>query len=173
MNNTAVLSNTEFTFRSYRTYLAALAFVAGNIVVPQLCHLIPRGGLIFLPIYFFTLVASFRCGWKAGLLTALLSPLVNCAFFGMPPAASLPAILIKSVSLVFMAELLTRKMGFSLLSVALAVVGYQLIGTIFEFFLDMNLVHALQDVRIGWPGMLIQVLLGYLVVKLLFKWKRS
>lgn len=173
MNNTAVLSNTRFTFRSYRTYLAALAFIAGNVIVPQLCHLIPRGGLIFLPIYFFTLVASFRCGWKAGLLTAVLSPLVNCAFFGMPPVAALPAILIKSVSLVFLAELLSRKMGFSLLSVALAVVGYQLIGSVFEFFLDFNLAHALQDIRIGWPGILIQIVLGYLAVKLLFRWKQS
>lgn len=44
---------------------------------------------MFLPIYFFTLVAAFRCGWKVGLLTAVLSPVVNCLLFGMPPGASM------------------------------------------------------------------------------------
>ena len=29
-----------------RTYLLALVFVVGNVVLPQLCHLIPQGGLI-------------------------------------------------------------------------------------------------------------------------------
>ena len=28
-----------------RTYLFALFFVAGNIIVPQLCHLITNGGI--------------------------------------------------------------------------------------------------------------------------------
>ena len=54
--STAVLASDKYTFGNYRTYLAAAAFVCGNILVPQLCHLIPNGGLIFLPIYFFTLV---------------------------------------------------------------------------------------------------------------------
>ena len=45
-----------------RTYLFALFFVAGNIIVPQLCHLIPNGGLMFLPIYFFTLVGAYKYG---------------------------------------------------------------------------------------------------------------
>lgn len=98
--STASLASQKYTFGNFRTYLAATAFLCGNILVPQLCHLIPGGGLIFLPIYFFTLVAAFRCGWKVGLLTAVLSPLVNCLLFGMPPVASLPAILIKSLTLV-------------------------------------------------------------------------
>ncbi len=168
--NTASLASERYTFKSLRTYWAALAFICGNIVVPQLCHLIPNGGLIFLPIYFFTLVGAFKCGWKVGLLTAVLSPLVNCALFGMPPVASLPAILIKSLTLVAAVEVVSRKMSFSILSVAVAVLAYQLVGMVFEFFLDLNLMHALQDIRIGWPGMLIQIVGGYLVLKAIEKW---
>ena len=37
-------------WREMRTYLFALLFIAGNIVLPQLCHMIPQGGLILLPI---------------------------------------------------------------------------------------------------------------------------
>ena len=141
--------------------------MCGNILVPQLCHLIPQGGLIFLPIYFFTLVAAFRCGWKVGLLTAVLSPVVNCLIFGMPPVASLPAILIKSVTLVLAVELVSRKMDFSILSVAIAVLAYQIVGMTIEFLMDFNFLHAIQDIRIGWPGILIQIVGGYFVIKAL------
>jgi hypothetical protein len=33
-----------------KTYLFSSLFVIGNIVLPQVCHLIPDGGKIFLPI---------------------------------------------------------------------------------------------------------------------------
>lgn len=165
--STAVLASRKYTFGYYRTYLAAFAFICGNIALPQLCHLIPNGGLMFLPIYFFTLVAAFRCGWKVGMLTAVLSPVVNCLLFGMPPVASLPAILVKSLTLVAAVELISRKMEFSLLSVALAVLAYQLVGMTVEFLMDFNFMHAIQDIRIGWPGILIQIVGGYLVIKAL------
>jgi len=160
----------RYNFKSLRTYIAAAIFIVGNIVVPQLCHLIPNGGLIFLPIYFFTLIGAFKCGWKVGLLTAVLSPLVNCLFFGMPPVASLPAILIKSLALVLAVAIVSRKMGFSIWAVAIAVLSYQLVGMIAEFFMDFNLLHALQDVRIGWPGILIQIVGGWALLKAIEKW---
>lgn len=125
----------------------------------------PRGGLIFLPIYFFTLVGAFTCGWKVGLVTAVLSPLVNCLIFGMPPVAALPAILVKSLSLVLAVAVVSRKMRFSIFSVAVAVFAYQLIGMTVEFLMDFDLMHALQDFRIGWPGILIQIVGGYFVIK--------
>ena len=168
--NSIALQHQKYTFASYRTYIAAALFIIGNIAVPQLCHLIPNGGLMFLPIYFFTLIGAYKCGWKVGLLTAVLSPLINCALFGMPPVASLPAILVKSVTLAIAAAYIARKMKFSIWSVALAVLVYQLVGMIFEFFLDFNILHALQDVRIGWPGILIQIVGGYLLLKAIEKW---
>ena len=86
-------------YRDAKTYLAAALFVAGNIVLPQICHLVPQGGLRWLPIYFFTLVGAYKYGWRAGLLTALASPVANALLFGMPAAAALPAIVLKSVLL--------------------------------------------------------------------------
>ena len=59
-------------YREAKTYLAAALFVAGNIVLPQICHLVPQGGLRWLPIYFFTLVGAYKYGWRVGLLTAVL-----------------------------------------------------------------------------------------------------
>lgn len=83
----------SLTYGETKTYLFAALFIAGNILLPQLCHLAPLGGVRWLPIYFFTLVGACKYGWRVGLLTALLSPLINSALFGMPAAAALPPIL--------------------------------------------------------------------------------
>lgn len=95
---TTTLNLYSLGYSQAKTYLIAAAFVVGNILLPQLAHTVPQGGFIFLPIYFFTLVAAYKYGWKAGLLTAVLSPVVNHLLFGMPPLAVLPAILLPSPS---------------------------------------------------------------------------
>ena len=46
-------------YSNVKTYFAAVLFILGNLVLPQLCHLIPQGGLTLLPIYFFTLIAAY------------------------------------------------------------------------------------------------------------------
>lgn len=134
-------------YRETRTYLAAALFAAGNIVLPQLCHLVQLGGPTMLPIYFFTLVGAYKYGWRTGLLTALASPLVNAALFGMPAVTALPAILAKSALL------------------AAVVLFYQIVGSAGEWALTGSFTAAVQDFRIGIPGMLLQVFGGYLFIK--------
>ena len=75
-----------------RFYLYTTLFVAGNIALPALCHLVPGGGAMLLPIYFFTLVAGWRFGLAAGLATAGLSPPSHPPPPRMPPPAVPPAI---------------------------------------------------------------------------------
>lgn len=60
-----------------KAYLVAVLFAIGNILLPQMFHLIHQGGMIWLPIYFFTLVGAYKYGWRVGLLVAVLSPLAN------------------------------------------------------------------------------------------------
>ena len=156
----------QLSYSQLKTYLIAAAFIVGNIALPQLCHLMPQGGLIFLPIYFFTLVAAYKYGFTVGLTTAVLSPLVNSALFGMPPAAALPIILIKSVTLAVAAAWIARKTSkVTLLTVALAVIAYQLIGSLAEWAMTGSIEKASQDIVLGWPGCLIQIVGGYLVLR--------
>lgn len=63
-------------YSNARTYLMAALFIAGNMALPQLFHLIPQGGITWLPIYFFTLIGAYKFGWKVGLLTAVFSPVI-------------------------------------------------------------------------------------------------
>ena len=106
----------SLNYSNVKTYLFALLFVAGNIALPQLCHLVPYGGPTLLPIYFFTLIAAYKYGFQVGLLTAV-----------------------------------------------------QLIGTAFEWMIEGDFYIAVQDFRIGIPGMLIQWFGGYALLKAIAK----
>jgi hypothetical protein len=108
MGNTAKIYSLNLA--QGRAWLVAALFVAGNIVVPQACHLIPGAGEILMPLYFLTLIASFRYGLGVGLLTAVLSPVVNNLLFGMPPIEVLPSIVAKSVVLACAAALSVKLM---------------------------------------------------------------
>ena len=153
-------------YKNAATYRIAALFVIGNIALPQLCHLVPSGGPMLLPIYFFTLVAAYKYGWKVGLLTAVASPLVNSALFAMPAPAVLPAILTKSLLLAAAAGFAARKFRrVSLLLLLGVVLFYQVIGSATEWALTGSLTAALQDFRIGIPGMLLQSLGGYFFIK--------
>lgn len=156
------------TYRETSTYLFSFLFVAGNIVLPLLCHLLPQGGLIWLPIYFFTLVAAYRFGITAGLLTALLSPVANHILFGMPPAAMLPVILIKSALLATVAALIANRVKkVKLLPVACAVLTAQIIGSFLEWGITGSSTAAVQDLSLGLPGILLQMLGGYWVCRII------
>ena len=157
-------------WREMRTYMFALLFIAGNIILPQLCHLFPQGGLILLPIYFFTLIAAYKFGFRVGLLTAVLSPLINSALFGMPPVAALPIIMIKGVLLAGAAAwMANRSKGASLLALIGVVLVYQFVGGLFEWAMTGSLASALQDWKLGYPGMILQALGGWLVINHLLR----
>ena len=153
-----------------RTYLLALVFVVGNVVLPQLCHLIPQGGLILLPIYFFTLVGAYKYGLRLGLLTAVFSPVVNHLLFGMPAAGVLPILLIKSSLLAVAAAVVASRSGKVTIPLLLPVVlSYQFVGGLVEWAVTGSLAAALQDFRLGLPGLAVQVLGGYVVLRWLMK----
>lgn len=118
--------------------------------------------MMWLPIYFFTLVGAYKYGWKAGLLTAVASPILNSLLFGMPMPQVLPAILMKSVLLAMAAGYASSRFKRASLTLMIAVVmAYQVAGTIGEWAMSGNLWLAVQDFRIGIPGMLLQVFGGY------------
>lgn len=157
-------------YNNAKTYLTALLFIAGNVMFPQLLHLIPQGGVMWLPIYFFTLIGAYKYGWKTGLLTAIASPLVNSWLFGMPAPAVVPAILLKSVILALAAGLVAHRFQKISLPLLLAVVlTYQILGTLGEWVMSGSLLNAIQDFRLGIPGMLLQILGGYAIIRYLIR----
>lgn len=156
-------------YNEAKTYLVAAMFIVGNIALPQLCHLMPQGGMIWLPIYFFTLIGAYKYGWKVGLLTAIASPILNHLMFGMPAAAVLVPILVKSTLLALAAGYTasrTRKV--SILLMAAVVAFYQIVGGMAEWAIA-DFSAAMQDFKLGLPGMALQIVGGYLFIKYLLR----
>lgn len=170
MTTTNTIALYQLGVRNLKTYLFALLFIAGNILLPQLCHLVPQGGLILLPIYFFTLVGAYKYGFTVGLLTAVLSPLVNNLLFAMPAAPMLPVIMVKGALLAAIAAFVASRANLIMLvSLVIAVVAAQLFGSLFEWAYTGSLSAAIQDIALGWPGLLLQVFGGYLVLSFVLK----
>ena len=152
----------HLTVRDQKTWLFSTLFIVGNLLLPQLCHFVPSGGLIFLPIYFFTLIAAYKFGFRTGIMTAVLSPVLNHLIFGMPALSMLPVLLIKSTLLALAAAYAAgyfKKV--SILSLAMVVIAYQIVGTLVEWLIVKDFFVAVQDFRLGLLGMAIQVLGGW------------
>ncbi len=161
----------SLSYKELKTYLFAILFIAGNLLLPQLCHLLPVGGPVLLPIYFFTLIGAYKYGWQVGILTAFFSPLLNHLLFGMPAENMLPIILMKSGLLAISASLAAKYFQkISILVLLGVVLTYQLIGTGIEWPMVKDFTVAIQDFRLGLPGMVIQVIGGYFVLKALSKY---
>lgn len=160
----------SLNYNEAKSYIAVALFVVGNVLFPQLCHLMPQGGMVWLPIYFFTLIGAYKYGWKVGLMTAILSPLCNNLLFGMPATALLVPILAKSTILALAAGFVASRHGkVSLLALAAVVATYQVVGGAFEWAWTGSFAAAMQDFKLGIPGMLTQIVGGYLFIKYILK----
>ena len=114
--------------------------------------------------------ALILMGWRAGLLTALASPVANALLFGMPAAAALPAIVLKSVLLAGAAGYAAARFRRALLALLAAVVlFYQAAGTLGEWALTGSFHAAVQDFRIGLPGMLLQIFGGWAFINFIIR----
>ncbi len=153
-----------------KTYMWAAIFVACNLVLPQVFHLIPQGGIIFSPLSLVILVGAYKFGWKTGVLAALASPIVNHLLTGMPAMEVLPVMTLKLAVLALVAGLAAQHFKTVSLPLLLGVVLVsKAIETIGELVLTGGIAATAADFTIGWPGMLMQIVGGYLIIRYLLK----
>ena len=130
-----------------KTYMWAAIFVACNLVLPQVFHLIPQRGIIFAPLSLVILAGAYKFGWRVGLIAALASPLAVLALIAGFTAQHF------------------RKVTLPLL-IGVVLVA-ELAGGLGELALTGGVEATIQDFTIGWPGQLLQVIGAYLVCKYL------
>ena len=151
-----------------KTYLWATVFVACNLVLPQVFHLIPQGGIIFAPLSLVILAGSYKLGWRVGLIAALASPLVNHLLTGMPAWDVLPVMTIKLAVLALIAGFTAQHFKKVTLPLLIGdVLAAGLIGGLAELAQTGGIAATVQDFTIGWPGLLLQVIGAYLICKFL------
>ena len=153
-------------FDEVKTYLWATVFVACNLVLPQVFHLIPQGGVIFSPLSLVILVGAYKFGWKTGLLAAVLSPLVNHLITGMPMWGVLQVMTLKLAVLAMVAGLAAQHFKTVSLPLLIGVILVsKAIGCLGEFLLTGGIEATIADFTIGWPGLLLQVIGAWLILK--------
>jgi hypothetical protein len=153
-----------------RLYLATAAMVVGNVALPALVHGLPNGGRMLLPIFFFTLVAGWRFGIKAALLTAVLSPLASHALTGMPGTPMLTGIICQSAALGLVAALVaSRSRRTTLPALALVVLLHQTLLAL-PALANGGLHATMGAIQMRIPGLLLQILGGFLALRLLEHW---
>ncbi len=101
----------ELQFTQSRLYLASCIFVFFSVATPYLCHLFSLTGKVLLPLYFFTILAAYKFGWKAGMFTALLSPIISYLLSGMPNGHILILVVLKGVALGVFAGFIAKKVN--------------------------------------------------------------
>lgn len=149
-----------------KTYLWAALFVVCNLVLPQVFHLIPQGGIIFAPLSFVILSGAYKFGWKTGLLAAVASPLVNHLLTGKPAWGVLEVMTLKLVVLALVAGLAAQYFHKVSIAILVGVVLVSLlIGALGELILTGGIAATVADVTIGWPGLLLQVIGTWLIIK--------
>lgn len=146
-NHTNTLS-----FTNVKLYIASIALATANVLAPIVLHQFGQTGQVLLPIYFFSLVAGLKFGWRCGLITALLSPMVSFWLTAMPARPIIGLVIVKSIMLGTISGLLAQRskntFWVSLLTVVITQVS---VGALSQNF---------TDITIGYPGLALQVLLA-------------
>lgn len=159
----------SLSYSEIRTYIMAAIFVACNIALPQLFHLIPQGGVIIAPLSLVILVGAYKFGWRVGLLAALASPVVNHLLFGQPAADVMTLMAIKLALLAVIAGITAHHWKrVSLLLIIAVVLASELLGGLAELAFTGGIAATIADFTIGWPGLLLQVFGTYAILRL---WK--
>ena len=149
-----------------KTYLWATVFVACNLILPQVFHLIPQGGVIFSPLSLVILAGAYKFGWKTGLLAALASPLVNHLITGMPAWEVMPVMTMKLAVLALVAGLAAQRFKTVSLPLLIGVILVsKAIGALGELAMTGGVAATIADFTIGWPGLLLQVFGAWLILK--------
>ncbi|MBR6320013.1 MAG: ECF transporter S component [Prevotella sp.] len=155
-----------FNYDEAKTYLWALVFVACNLVLPQVFHLIPQGGVMFSPLSLVILAGAYKFGWKTGLLAAVLSPLVNHLLTGLPAMEVLAVMTLKLAVLAVVAGLVAQRFRSVSLPLLLGVVlASKLLGCLGELALTGGIASTIADFTIGWPGLLLQIVGAWFILK--------
>jgi hypothetical protein len=158
----------SFNYNELRTYLWSMLFVACNILLPQVFHLVPQGGIVFAPLSLVILAGSYKLGWKTGLLAAVASPLVNHLLTGMPAWDMLPLMTLKLAALALLAGLAAQHFKrVSLPLIVGVVLVAELLGALAELLLTGGIASTVQDFSVGYPGLLLQVAGTWIVCKYL------
>jgi len=167
------IDSSEYRLSNIRIVLFSILFSSISLGTTWVAHQFGLAGSVFLPMHFFILVAALSFGWKVGLLTGISVPIISYFMSGMPILPILPRIILEVATYGFLTGVFREKLKFNMLSSLLLAM---LMGRIFSgawvlFFNDISfLSHILNIIKVGFLGIMLQVLFVIPVTKIIVKW---
>ncbi len=174
-------------YTDIRSYVFTVVFISLAVLTPWVFHQFYLAGPTFLPMHIFILVAGLLFGWRAGLIVGLSTPLVSHAISGMPVLVILPQIVVELSAYGLAAGILREK---SNLRVIWSLIGAMIAGRL-ALLLTVSIIYLAGEIysplsiytgaggeantltvvwsviKLGWPGIIIQVVSIPLIMKLL------
>jgi len=167
-----------------RMVLAALLLALG-LELPFVTGQIPEVGNMLLPMHLPVLICGLVCGWKWGAAVGFVLPLLRSMLFQMPPllptmrTGGALCMAFELMAYGLFCGLLYRKLKPYRWGLIVSLVGAMLIGRIvwavasviiYRIFADFNFDFQLfltGGFVAAWPGMLVQLVIVPVVVRLL------
>jgi len=169
------------TYIDIRSYALTVVFVLLAVFTPWVFHQFHLAGPTFLPMHIFVLAAGLLFGWRAGLVVGSFTPLASYAISGMPVLAILPQIVVELSVYGLVAGILRERFN---LRVIWSLIGAVIAGRL-ALLLVVSIIYLGREVysplgvganplavlwaviKLGWPGIVIQLVSIPLIMKLL------
>ena len=111
-----------------RAFAFQALLIAAAVILPVLSHLFGAPVRFLLPMHWPVVLAGLVYGWRAGILTGALAPIVSYLFSGFPLPNILPSIMLELLTYGLLTGLLRELARLNpFLSVAIALVGGRIV----------------------------------------------
>jgi niacin transporter len=90
-----VLGKPTLSFSGYRAYVFQVVLISAAVVLPVVAHLSGISVRFLLPMHWPVILAGLVYGWRAGVLTGALAPIVNYLISGYPLPVILPSMTVE------------------------------------------------------------------------------
>ncbi len=152
--------------------LYGVLFIALGIAVPQIFHILggPAAGTIFSPMHLPVLITGLLLGPIAGLYVGSVTPMLSYIIYGMPHVPIMYIMVFELGIYGLTAGLLYKKYGCRILvSILGALIAGRLIYAVsFGIIMNTPIFPIIKSfVLVGLPGLLLQIALIPLLVKML------
>jgi len=156
------------SFSDAKLYIFSFVFTLSAVFFPWLLHQFNLAGSQFLPMHFFIMIAGFLFGWRTGLITGVLSPLMSFSLTHMPSVVILPEVILELAVYGFAIGLLREKKLNIWISLISAMALGRLARALFVFSFGLK-TNPLEYFQMSWPGVVLQIALVPLIIIFLQK----
>jgi niacin transporter len=111
------------TFSGLRALVFQLILISATVILPVVAHLSGAPVRLLLPMHWPVILAGLIYGWRSGLLTGILAPIVSYLLSGFPLPNILPSMTMELLTYGLVAGILREVLRFNpFLSVAIALI---------------------------------------------------